>query len=77
MAKSITDVIRLSRLAGAGPDPNIDWRTVADLLADQLNDLAVRMSDLPGLTEADRERVARAALAIVQYRTTCAQLDDD
>ena len=77
MATSILDVIRMSRLAGAGADADIDWRTVAELLADQLDALAVRMADVPGLTEADRERVARAAVAIRQYRTACAELTDD
>ena len=77
MARSIIDVIRMSRLAGAGADADIDWRTVADLLADQLDALAVRMADVPGLTEADRERVARAAVAIWQYRVACAELTDD
>lgn len=72
---SILDRIRIHHLAGTDGPVAFDWRDVADILAVELDALAVRMSDLPDATAADDERVARAAGALRQYRLARAESD--
>lgn len=74
--RSILDEIRFSRLAGDEGPVELDWRHVAVLLAEQLDALAMRLAAAPGSSEADEERVARAVVALRQYRAACAECDD-
>jgi len=62
-------------MAGDGVAEAVDWRQVSDLLADEVESLGKRLASSPGLTEADDERLARAAVALRQYRA--ARVDDD
>jgi hypothetical protein len=74
--KSILDAIRFARLVGDDKPLDLNWRQVAELLADELDALAMRLSAVPDKTEADEERVARAVVALRQFRTACAETDD-
>jgi hypothetical protein len=74
--KSILDAIRFARLVGGDEPTDLNWRQMAELLADELASLAMRLSGSPGATDADEERVARAALALKQFRAACAETDD-
>lgn len=74
--RSIFDAIRLHRLAGDDGPADLDWRQLAGLLAEQVDGLAKRLDGAPGTTDADAERVARAASALKQYHAARAELDD-
>jgi hypothetical protein len=74
--KSILDAIRFARLVGGDEPTDLNWRQMAELLAEELDALAMRLSGSPGATDADEERVARAALALKQFRSACAETDD-
>lgn len=73
---SIFDAIRFHRLTGDDGPADLDWRQVAGVLAEQLDAMAMRLAGAPGTTPADEERVARAAVALKQYRAACAEFDD-
>ncbi len=75
--RSIADQIRFHRLAGDDSPFAVDWRQVADRLAGELEALSRRLAGAPGTTNADEERVARAALALKEFRTACAEIDDE
>ncbi len=75
--KSLSDEIRFHRLVGDDEPLAVDWRRLAKRLAGQLEVLAKRLSGAPGTTNADEERVARAALALKEFRTACAEIDDE
>jgi hypothetical protein len=55
---------------------DLNWRQVSEILAEQLDALAARLADAPDNTDADDERVARAAVALRQYRAACTETDD-
>lgn len=74
--RSIIDAIRFARLVGDDKPVDLNWRQVAELLADELDALAMRLSSIPDKSEADEERVARAVVAIRQFRAACAETDD-
>lgn len=74
--KSILDVIRFAHLVGDDGPTDLNWRQVAELLADELDALAIRLSGDPDRTEADEERVARAVVALRQFRAACIEVDD-
>lgn len=74
--RSILDAIRFARLVGDDKPVDLNWRQVAALLADELDALAMRLSSIPDKSEADEERVARAVVAIRQFRAACAETDD-
>lgn len=74
--RSILDEIRFHRLTGDEGIAPLHWRDVAAVLAEALDALALRLSGSPGLTEADDERVARAACALRQYRAACSEHDE-
>lgn len=73
--KSIFDTIRFAHLVGDDGPTDLNWRQVAELLADELDAIALRLSGDPNRTEADEERVARAIVAIRQFRAACAEAD--
>ncbi len=74
--RSILDEIRFHRLTGEDGTAPIDWRYVAAILADELDALTLRLNGAPGITPADEERVARAGVALKQYRAACTETDD-
>ena len=74
--RSILDEIRFHRLTGDDGPAELDWRHVAGVLAEQLDALARRMAGAPGNSQADEERIARAAVALKQFRAACAETDD-
>lgn len=74
--RSILDLISFHHLAGDNGPARLDWRHVAEVLADELNAMAMRLAGSPNATAADEERVARAALALKQFRAACAETDD-
>lgn len=73
---SVHDQIRFHRLTGDDGVADLDWRYVAAVLAEQVDYLAMRLSGSPGTSPADEERIARAAVALKQYRAACAEHDD-
>lgn len=74
--RSVVDEIHFHRLTGDDGAAAIDWRYVAAILAVELDALTLRFSGAPGTTPADEERVARAAVALRQYRLACTETDD-
>jgi len=74
--RSILDEIRFHRLTGDEGAAPIEWRAVAAVLAEELDVLAMRLAGSPGISEADEERVARAACALRQYRSACTEHDE-
>ncbi len=74
--RSILDEIQFARLAGDSVSNRLDWRHVAEILHEQLDALAMRLAGAPGTTEADAERLARAAVALRQYRAACTEHDE-
>jgi hypothetical protein len=74
--RSILDAIYFHRLTGDDGPADLNWRRVAGVLAEQLDALALRMTGAPGNTAADEERIARAAVALKQFRAACAETDD-
>jgi hypothetical protein len=75
-SRSIEDEIRYARLVGDDGPADLNWRQVSEILAEQLDALAARLADAPDNTDADDERVARAAVALRQYRAACTETDD-
>lgn len=47
----------------------LDWPTLAGRLAEQLAAATQRLQAARGLTDADRERIARAQIVLRDYRT--------
>jgi len=65
MLRTVAELIRFHRLVGE-PTP-IPWRYVADRLAEELAALVKRFDGDPNLTEADQDRLARAAVALHEH----------
>jgi len=66
MIRTVAELIRFHRLVGE-PTP-IPWRYVADRLAEELTALVRRFDGDPNLTEADQDRLARAAVALHEHQ---------
>jgi len=77
MLRTIAELIRFHRLVGE-PTP-IPWRYVADRLAEELAALVKRFDGDPNLTEADQDRLARAAVALHEHQLAAEEVagDDD
>ncbi len=66
MIRTIGELIRFHRLVGE-PTP-IPWRYVAGRLAEELTALVRRFDGDPNLTDADQDRLARAAVALREHQ---------
>jgi hypothetical protein len=66
--RTIGEAIRLHRLIGDDTPLVIDWKWVADRLAEELTALVRRFDGDPNLTEADQDRLARAAVALREHQ---------
>ena len=75
MLRTIGELIRFHRLIGE-PTP-IPWRYVADRLAEELAALVRRFDGDPNLTDADQDRLARAAVALREHGLAVEELRDD
>ncbi len=77
MLRTVAELIRFHRLVGE-PTP-IPWRYVADRLAEELTALVRRFDGDPNLTEADQDRLARAAVALREHQLAAEEVagDDD
>jgi hypothetical protein len=62
MIRTVAELIRFHRLVGDRTP--IDWRYVAGRLAEELTAIVRRFDGDPNLTEADQDRLARAAVAL-------------
>ena len=77
MIRTIGEAIRLHKLVGDGSRLDVDWRYVADRLAEELAALVRRFDGDPNLTEADHDRLARAAVALQEHRLAADAVRDD
>ena len=68
MIRTIGEAIRLHRLIGDDTPLVIDWKYVADRLAEELAALVKRFDGDPNMTEADLDRLARAAVALHEHQ---------
>ena len=75
MLRTVAELIRFHRLVGDRTP--IDWRYVADRLAEELTALVRRFDGDPNLTEADQDRLARAAVALREHQLAVEELRDD
>ena len=75
MIRTVAELIRFHRLIGE-PTP-IPWRYVADRLAEELAALVRRFDGDPNLTDADQDRLARAAVALREHGLAVEELRDD
>jgi len=66
MLRTVAELIRFHRLIGDRTP--IPWRYVADRLAEELTALVRRFDGDPNLTEADQDRLARAAVALHEHQ---------
>ena len=77
MIRTIGEAIRLHRLIGDDTSLVIDWRYVADRLAEELTALVRRFDGDPNLTEADQDRLARAAVALREHQLAADEERDE
>ena len=77
MIRTIGEAIRLHRLIGDDTPLVIDWKYVADRLAEELAAIVRRFDGDPTLTEADQDRLARAAVALREHQLAAEELRDD
>ena len=77
MIRTIGEAIRLHRLIGDDTPLVIDWRYVADRLAEELTALVRRFDGDPALTEADQDRLARAAVALHEHQLAADEERDE
>jgi hypothetical protein len=75
MLRTVAELIRFHRLVGDRTP--IDWRYVADRLAEELAALVRRFDGDPNLTDADQDRLARAAVALREHGLAVEELRDD
>jgi hypothetical protein len=75
MLRTVAELIRFHRLVGE-PTP-IPWRYLADRLAEELAAIVKRFDGDPNLTEADQDRLARAAVALREHQLATEELRDD
>jgi len=66
MLRTVAELIRFHRLVGDRTP--IPWRYVADRLAEELTAIVRRFDSDPNLTEADHDRLARAAVALHEHQ---------
>lgn len=74
--RDIEHRIRLLPLMRRDAPGVVDWPGVAGRLADELAAMARRLDD-DDATDADRERIARAAVVIRDYREALAAEESD
>lgn len=75
MIRTVAELIRFHRLVGDRTP--IDWRYVADRLAEELTALVRRFDGDPNLTEADQDRLARAAVALHEHQLAADEERDE
>jgi hypothetical protein len=75
MPRTVAELIRFHRLVGDRTP--IDWRYVADRLAGELTALVKRFDGDPNMTEADQDRLARAAVALHEHQLARDEECDD
>ena len=75
MIRTVAELIRFHRLVG--DRTRIDWRYVADRLAEELAALVRRFDGDPNLTDADQDRLARAAVALREHQLAVEEVRDD
>ena len=66
MIRTVAELIRFHRLFGDRTP--IPWRDVADRLAEELTAIVRRFDGDPNLTDADQDRLARAAVALHEHQ---------
>ena len=75
MLRTVAELIRFHRLVGDRTP--IDWRYVADRLAEELTAIVRRFDGDPNLTDADQDRLARAAVALREHQLAADESRDD
>ena len=75
MIRTVAELIRFHRLVGDRTP--IPWRYVADRLAEELTAIVRRFDGDPNLTDADQDRLARAAVALREHGLAVEELRDD
>ena len=75
MIRTIGELIRFHRLIGDRTP--IDWRYVADRLAEELTAIVRRFDGDPNLTDADGDRLARAAVALREHQLAAEEERDE
>jgi len=75
MLRTVAELIRFHRLVGDRTP--IPWRYVADRLAEELTALVRRFDGDPNLTDADQDRLARAAVALREHQLARDEERDD
>jgi len=75
MLRTVAELIRFHRLVGDRTP--IPWRFVADRLAEELTSLVRRFDGDPNLTEADQDRLARAAVALHEHQLAADEERDE
>ena len=75
MIRTVAELIRFHRLFGDRTP--IPWRYVADRLAEELTAIVRRFDGDPNLTDADQDRLARAAVALREHGLAVEELRDD
>ena len=75
MLRTVAELIRFHRLVGDRTP--IDWRYVAGRLAEELAAIVRRFDGDPNLTDADQDRLARAAVALREHGLAVEELRDD
>jgi len=73
--RTIGELIRFHRLVGDRTP--IPWRYVADRLAEELTAIVRRFDGDPNLTEADQDRLARAAVALREHQLAAEEVAGD
>jgi hypothetical protein len=77
MIRTIGEAVRLHRLIGDDTPLVIDWRYVADRLAEELTAIVRRFDGDPNPTDADQGRLAREAVAMREHQLAVEELRDD
>jgi hypothetical protein len=75
MLRTVAELIRFHRLVGDRTP--IDWRYVADRLAEELTAIVRRFDGDPNMTEADLDRLARAAVALREHQLAADEERDE
>jgi hypothetical protein len=75
MLRTVAELIRFHRLVGDCTP--IDWRYVAGRLAEELTAIVKRFDGDPNMTEADLDRLARAAVALREHQLAAEEVAGD
>jgi hypothetical protein len=73
--RTVAELIRFHRLVGDRTP--IPWRYVADRLAEELAAIVRRFDGDPNLTDADQDRLARAAVALHEHQLAADEERDE